>query len=366
MINLAQLEKKVLDGERLTPEEGVWMLSDDCDLQGLGALAQWERTRRFPDGVVTYVIDTNPNYTNICDTACKFCAFYRRPQDADAYTLSIEEVMARVSRAVGLGATTVLLQGGHNRDLPFNYYLELVRTLRAKFPQVTPHFFSASEIETMSEVSQLSVEEVLDQLWIAGQRTLPGGGAEVLSERVRRDLAPKKGGPSAWLKVHRAAHQRGFVSTATLMYGHLETPPDLVEHWNHLRGLQDETQGFLSFIPWSFKSEGTALQAKKIDPPGPQTYWRLLAASRLYLDNFPHVQASWFSEGQRVGQVALHYGADDFGGTLIDENVHAAAHFINRATAAQVQELIRQSGFLPRQRDTLFQPVSPPTPVSSF
>jgi cyclic dehypoxanthinyl futalosine synthase len=322
------------------------------------ALGNWAQRKRFekvPEKRVTFVIDSNPNYTNICDTDCLFCAFYRRPKDPDSYALTVDQVMEKVQKAADLGATTILLQGGHNRELPLSYYVELVKTMRQRFPQVTPHCFTASEIQTMAQVSQKSIEEVLAALWDAGQRTLPGGGAEILSERVRKKVAHKKGGPEKWLEVHRAAHKLGYRSTATMMYCHVETPEDIVEHWENIRSLQDETNGFTAFIPWSFKPNNTVLERKHPERTGPVPYLRMLAASRLYLDNFPHIQASWFSEGKKTGQVALHFGADDFGGTLIDENVHAAADFVNKASTEEVTTLIREAGFTPAQRTTMYE-----------
>lgn len=209
----------------------------------------------------------------------------------------------------------------------------------------------------MAAVENRPIEDILRALWDAGQRTLPGGGAEVLTERVRQKLAHKKGGPDKWLEVHRAAHKIGFRSTATMMYGHVETPEDIVEHWERIRALQDETGGFTAFIPWSFKPEHTVLERKHPERRGPVTYLRMLAASRVFLDNFDHIQASWFSEGKKAGQASLHFGADDFGGTLLDENVHAAAGFINKAGVEEVKTLIREAGFTPIQRTTLYETV---------
>jgi cyclic dehypoxanthinyl futalosine synthase len=349
------VERKVTSGGRLDAEEGRFLLSEECDLLALGDLANRRRAALHPDGRVTFVVDSNPNYTNVCDTDCLFCAFYRRPGDADAYALTVDQVMEKVKRAADLGATTILLQGGHNRTLPLDYYVSLVRTLRERFPKVTPHFFTASEIQTMAQVSGKSQEDVLRALWGAGQRTLPGGGAEILSERVRKTLAHKKGGPEKWLEVHRAAHGLGFKSTATMMYGHVETAEDIVEHWERVRALQDDTSGFTAFIPWSFKPGNTVLERRHPGRTGPVPYLRMLAASRLYLDNVPHVQASWFSEGKKTGQVALHFGADDFGGTLIDENVHAAADFVNKASTEEVVTLIHEAGFDAAQRTTLYE-----------
>ncbi len=351
---LSRIQDKVAAGERLDRADGHWLLSEAPPLD-LGSLAQEARFRRIPEKQVTFVIDTNPNYTNVCITDCQFCAFYRRPGDKEAYTLTVDEVMEKVAFAARAGATTVLLQGGHNPALPLEYYLDLVRETRRRFPSVTPHFFSASEIRTRSDVAGEPVPEILSRLRQAGQTSIPGGGAEILSERVRRRIEPKKGGPGAWLEVHREAHRQGFKSTATMMYGHVEQPEDVLDHLDSIRALQDEHGGFTAFVPWSFKPGNTLLEKWIKHYKGPNAYLRMLAVSRLYLDNFPHVQASWFSEGKRAGQVALSWGADDFGGTLFEENVHAAADFVNKTTVDEIVTLIRDAGFTPAQRTTDYE-----------
>ena len=351
---LAEIRDKVEAGKRLDRADGLWLLTD-APLLELGSVAQEARFRRIPEKRVTFVIDSNPNYTNVCVTDCQFCAFYRKPGDPEAYTLTVDEVMAKVDFAAQRGATTVLLQGGHNPALPLEYYLSLVSETRRRFPGVTPHFFTASEIRTMAEVSGKSMPEVLAALKAAGQTTLPGGGAEILSERVRKRIEPKKGGPAAWLDVHREAHRQGFKSTATMMYGHVELPEDVLDHLDAIRDLQDEHGGFTAFVPWSFKPGNTLLEKWIKQHKGPNAYLRMLAVSRLYLDNFPHVQASWFSEGKRAGQGALHWGADDVGGTLFEENVHAAADFVNKTTVGEIIALIREAGFTPAQRTTTYE-----------
>ena len=346
-----EIRAKVESGERLDRKDGRWLLADGPLLE-VGALADEARFRRIPERRVTFVIDSNPNYTNVCVTDCQFCAFYRKPGHPEAWTLTVDEVLAKIEFAAAKGATTVLLQGGHNPDLPLDYYLTIVRETRRRFPQVTPHFFTASEITTVAGVSGLTVTDVLDRLWDAGQRTLPGGGAEILSERVRTRIEPKKGGPAAWLDVHREAHRRGFKSTATMMYGHVEEVDDVLDHLDAIRALQDELGGFTAFVPWSFKPSHTLLEKWIKQYKGPNAYLRMLAASRLYLDNFPHVQASWFSEGKPAGQIALRFGADDWGGTLFEENVHKAAAYVNTVTVEEIVTLIREAGFTPAQRDT--------------
>jgi cyclic dehypoxanthinyl futalosine synthase len=323
----------------------------------LGALAHEVRRRRLDAGRVTYVIDTNPNYTNYCTVDCHFCAFYRKPGSgaADAYTHDVEGVMAMMERARSVGATTVLLQGGLNPEISWEFYPTIVREARRRYPEITPHFFSAPEIHQMVQVSGLTIRGVLEALYEAGQRTLPGGGAEILAKRVRKRISIKKGGPEAWLDVHREAHRVGMRSTATMMYGHVETPAEVVEHLDYIRDLQDETRGFTAFVPWSYKRGNTPMESKVKQIAGSSQYCRVLAASRIYLDNFDHIQASWFSEGKKTGQVALHFGADDFGGTLFEENVHLATGHVNKTTVAEIEALIREAGFTPAQRTTLYE-----------
>jgi cyclic dehypoxanthinyl futalosine synthase len=349
-----EIRAKVDGGERLDRKDGHWLLTE-APLLELGTLAADVRFWRIPDKRVTFVIDSNPNYTNVCITDCQFCAFYRKPGHPEAWTLTVDEVLAKVESAAANGATTVLLQGGHNPELPLEYYLTIVRETLRRFPQVTPHFFTASEIQTVAQVTGLAMTDVLDRLKAAGQRTLPGGGAEVLSARVRRRIEPKKGGPEAWLAVHREAHRRGFKSTATMMYGHVEEPDDVLDHFDAIRALQDEFGGFTAFVPWSFKPNNTLLEKWIKQHKGPNAYMRMLAVSRLYLDNFPHVQASWFSEGKKAGQIALNFGADDWGGTLFEENVHKAAAYVNTISVDEIVTLIREAGFTPAQRNTEYE-----------
>jgi len=350
------IERKILSGERLSAAEGVHLLSD-APLLELGSLAHAVRARKTDARLVTYVIDTNPNYTNVCTVDCHFCAFYRKPgaHAPDAYTHDVEGVMRMMAAADRLGATTVLLQGGLNPAIPWEFYPAIVREAKRRYPHITPHFFSAPEIHQMAEVSGLSLRGVLEKLHEAGQRTLPGGGAEILARRVRKRISVKKGGPEAWLDVHREAHRVGMRSTATMMYGHVETDAEIIEHLDYVRELQDETGGFTAFVPWSYKRGNTPMESKVKQVAGSSRYLRVLAASRLYLDNFDHVQASWFSEGKKTGQIALQFGADDFGGTLYEENVHLATGHVNKATVAELETLIREAGFTPAQRTTLYE-----------
>jgi len=357
----ADVRRAVLEGRRLTRDEAMLALTD-LPLLELGELAQVVRFRKVPERRVTYVVDSNPNYTNVCTVDCTFCAFYRKPQYVgdDVYTLDMEEVLAHVKKAEDYGCTTVLLQGGLNPQIPWEFYPALVRAVRERFPKITPHFFSAPEIQQMVEVSGLDVRGVLTALRDAGQVSLPGGGAEILSARVRKRISPKKGGPETWLEVHRIAHELGLRSTATMMYGHVETADDVLEHLESVRALQDKALaegqgGFTAFVPWSYKRDNTPLKKWVERNAGPARYLRTLAASRLILDNFDHVQATWFSEGKKTGQVSLHFGADDFGGTLFEENVHKATGHVNMTTVEETRTLIREAGFEPAQRTTLYQ-----------
>lgn len=351
---LARIRGKVEARARLDRAESRFLL-EEAPLLELGEMANFDRFRRHAAAEVTFVVDTNPNYTNVCEVDCTFCAFYRPPGHEEAYTHSVPEMLDRIGSAVDRGATTVLLQGGVNESLPLDYYLELVRGTRERFPGVTPHFWSAVEVEGMAKVSGLTTRQVLERLRDAGQDTLPGGGAEILADGVRRRISHKKGGAAAWLDVHREAHELGFRSTATMMYGHLETNEQVVEHLLAVRDLQDEFGGFTAFVPWSFKPGNTPLVKKIPEYAGPNEYLRVLAAARLVLDNFDHIQASWFSEGKKAGQVGLHWGADDFGGTLLEENVHACTGFVNRTSTDEVKVLIREAGFRPVQRDTHYR-----------
>jgi cyclic dehypoxanthinyl futalosine synthase len=353
---MAGIRSKVRSGGRLTREEGLELLQR-AGLLELGALAQEVRFRHNPERAVTFVIDTNFNYSNVCDAYCTFCAFFRPLGHTEAYAFTPEEMVEKIGRAAAEGVTTVLLQGGLHPELPLEYYEELVRLTCQRYPQVLPHFFSAPEILKMSEVSGLSVRDVLARLQAAGQRTLPGGGAEILSDRVKRKISRlyPKNRVADWVAVHREAQRLGYRTTATMMYGHLEEDEDVIEHLEVVRALQDETGGFTAFVPWSYKRENTALGKKVKEEAGPNRYLRIIALSRLYLDNVPHVQASWFSEGKKTGQVALNFGADDFGGTLFEESVMLAAGFYNRTTVEEVMALIREAGFQPVQRTTLYE-----------
>lgn len=358
-----QILDRVTQGDRLSADDGL-MLLRDAELLELSAPANWMRGRFNPPDRITYVVDTNLNYTNLCDAYCSFCAFYRTdPDDPSAYTYTVDQIMQKIGRAADQGVTTVLMQGGLNDRIPYDYYLEMVRETVRQHPSVMPHFWSAPEIWQMCDVSGKSPLQVMQDLWDAGQRTMPGGGSEILSDRVKATVsrfAPKDT-CQQWTDVHEAAHQVGFKTTATMMYGHIETDEEVIETLEHIRDVQDKalsndnSGGFTAFIPWSYKRDNTALAKHVATEAGPNRYLRIIAVSRLFLDNVPHIQASWFSEGKKTGQVALRFGADDFGGTLFDENVMLAAGFYNRTTENEVRAMISDAGFRPAQRLTNYE-----------
>jgi len=345
---------KACRGERITPGEGLELLAHG-ELVEMGAAANEIRFRKNPEPRVTFHVDTNPNYTNVCNVDCIFCAFYRHPGDEGAYTHTVDEMIASFKASAANGVTTVLLQGGVNPALPFSYYTELVERTVREVPGVTPHFFSTSEILGMSRVAGLSVRDVLLRLWEAGLRTIPGGGAEILSDRVKKKISHLKGTSADWAGVMREAHRIGYRTTATMMYGHLETDEDIITHLEVVRDLQDELGGFTAFIPWSFKPGNTPLEKIIPEYATPVRYLQMIALARIYLDNVPHIQASWFSEGKKTGQIALHFGADDFGGTLQEENVHAAARFVNRTSTEECIQMIHDAGFTAAQRNTVYE-----------
>lgn len=340
--------------DRISYEEGLDLFCN-ASLEELKERAQAIRFEKNPEPRVTFILDSNPNYTNVCQIDCSFCAFFRHKGAKDAYLKTVDEVMEDIARAERAGCKAVLLQGGVHPDLPIDYYVDLVRSCRARFPSIQPHFFSAVEIWNCAKVSKMTVRQVLQALWDAGQRTLPGGGAEILSERVRQIVSPKKIYEDGWIEVHSTAHEIGYKTTATMMYGHVEEPRDVLEHLTALRNAQDKIPGFTAFIPWSYKRDRTALRRTVKHWAGRDAYLRMIAFARIYLDNFDHIQGSWFGEGKEIGVESLHCGADDFGSLLLDENVHAATGFINHTDLNGILSMIRGAGFVPAERDYLYQ-----------
>lgn len=323
------------------------------------------RFEKHPAPEVTLVFDTNPNYTNVCTTDCTFCSFYRKPGDAEAYVLSPEQMAEKARSASTLGVTTMLLQGGHNPDLGIEYYLDVIDAVHAAAPEMHLHFFSPPEIEHIAGVSNLDTAEVLQRFWDAGLRTIPGGGAEMLVDRVRRRVSPKKTNANDWLRIMGEAHDIGFRTSATMTYGHLETDEDIIDHLLAIRTLQDRTGGFYAFIPWSFKPGDSPLSRLVPHAQLPSYYIRVIAIARIVLDNVDHIQASWFGEGWRAGQLALHSGADDFGGVLLEENVLFEADHRRASTVDHVLQVIRDAGFTPVQRSTFYERVSYPNDTAA-
>ncbi|MCS6997845.1 MAG: cyclic dehypoxanthinyl futalosine synthase [Aquificaceae bacterium] len=347
-----ELYDKVLEGERLTPEEALSLFEED--LLTLGYLANEARKRLHPENVVTFVIDRNVNYTNVCVAGCKFCAFQRKIGSPEGYVLSKEVVLQKVEELLSWGGTTLLMQGGLNPDLPLSYYEELISSIKENFPQVQVHSFSAPEVVYLAKIERLSIREVLKRLKDAGLDSLPGGGAEILSEEVRDFLSPGKCGVEEWELVHKTAHELGMTSTATMMFGHIERPEHIVEHLERVRRIQDETGGFTAFIPWTFKKGNTQLDTLEESPP--TYYLKVLALSRLYLDNFKNLQSSHVTQTMQVGVVGLHFGANDLGSVMMEENVISSTSY--RVSIPKVEDMvenIRSAGFIPAQRDTYYR-----------
>jgi cyclic dehypoxanthinyl futalosine synthase len=350
-MNCDSLADKVLAGERIDAAEAL-VLYRELPLPELGMLADAVRQRKHPERVVTYIVDRNINYTNVCDVFCTFCAFMRAEKDADAYVLTPEQVGAKVQELVDNGGVQVLLQGGHHPKLGIEYYLGLLRYLRAKFPQVNIHGFSPPEFCHFAKVFGMPVVEVIRQFKEAGLGSIPGGGAEILVDRVRDRISPKKCTANEWLGVMETAHGLGLNSSATMMFGHVETIEDRIEHLSRLRELQDKTHGFTAFICWTFQPENTRLRAATV---GAHEYLRTQALASIFLDNFANVQASWVTQGPPIGQVALCFGANDFGSVMMEENVVSAAGTTYRVDEPTIQRLIIEAGFIPRRRNNWYQ-----------
>jgi len=341
---------------RLSKEEAVELIRN-TDLKTLGRMASEMKAKLHPKKITTFVVDRNINYTNVCWVDCKFCAFYRHGKDDDAYVLTFEEIDQKIEELLSIGGTQILFQGGVHPKLKIEWYEELVEHIHQKYPEVTIHGFSAVEIDYIAKVSRISVEEVLKRLAAKGLSSIPGAGAEILSNRVRDIIAPKKIDVKDWLGVHRLAHKNGIKSTATMMFGTVETDEEIVEHWEHIRNLQDETGGFRAFIMWSFQPHHTNLAEEGIvtRKASPNRYLRLLAVSRLFLDNVKNIQSSWVTQGSYIGQMALQYGANDLGSTMMEENVVKAAGAVNRMNQQEMIRLIRDIGETPAKRNTAYE-----------
>jgi len=342
---------KAAEGGRLTPEEGLQVLQSH-DLTAIGQAADAVTQRLHPENVRTYNIDRNINYTNVCTAVCDFCAFYRRPKHAEGYILPREELLTKIEETVALGGDQILMQGGLHPDLDLAWYEELLHDIKSRFPQVNVHGFSPPELHHFTKVNNLPIKEVLTRLKEAGLGSIPGGGAEILVDRVRSAITRGKVMTDDWLNVNRVWHELGGRSTATMMFGHEETLEERIEHLERLRELQDETGGFTAFICWTFQPDNTDMS--EVAPSGSYEYLKTQAVARLYLDNFPNIQSSWVTQGLKIGQLALLYGANDMGSLMIEENVVAEAGTVHYLTLRQIREAISELGYVPRQRDVFY------------
>lgn len=347
-----QILDKAVAGQRLTPEDGLALF--DCrDLSALGRAADAVCRRLHPEPYRTYNIDRNVNYTNICAAVCDFCAFYRKSNDADAYVLPREVLYQKIEETIALGGDQILMQGGLHPSFKLEWYEELLRDLKAHYPQVNLHAFSPPEIWHFHKVNKLPLREVLQRLKDAGMGSLPGGGGEILADRVRKAMTVNKCLTDEWLEVHRVWHQLGGRSTCTMMFGHIETLAERIETLERLRQLQDETGGFTAFICWTFQPEHTDMA--DVPPAGAFEYLRTQAIARLYLDNIPNIQSSWVTQGAKIGQLALFFGANDMGSLMIEENVVASAGTVHYLTLEQIKTAIREAGYIPRQRNVFYE-----------
>jgi cyclic dehypoxanthinyl futalosine synthase len=358
--SLDELQQKVWDGGRINPAEARRLY--DLPLEELGALADRRRQLKKAEAydgrgneIVTYIVDRNVNYTNVCNVYCKFCAFYRVEGDDDAYVITFDEMDRKIEETIALGGTQILMQGGHHPKLTMQWYLDLLSHIKGKFPQINIHGFSPSEFIHFREVFKLPLEEIIGQFTKAGLGSIPGGGGEILVDRVRKRISPLKAMSDDWLSVMDVAHRQGLNSSATMMFGHVETVEERIEHLERVRVQQDATKGFTAFIAWTFQAEHTKLRAPTV---GAHEYLRTQALSRIYLDNFPNVQSSWVTQGQEIGQIALKHGANDLGSIMIEENVVSQAGTTFRMGVADMQRLIRDLGYEPRQRDNWYRLVN--------
>jgi cyclic dehypoxanthinyl futalosine synthase len=354
--SLDELLQRVWDGQRVSQAEALRLYH--LPLEELGALA--DRRRQLTkaaayDGrgneIVTYIVDRNVNYTNVCNVYCKFCAFYRTEKDDDSYVITHEEMDKKIEETIALGGTQILMQGGHHPKLSMQWYLDLLSHIKGKFPQINIHGFSPSEFIHFREVFNLPLEEIISQFVKAGLGSIPGGGGEILVDRVRKRISPLKAMSDDWMSVMDVAHRLGLASTATMMFGHVETVEERIEHLERVRAQQDKTKGFTAFIAWTFQAEHTMLKAPTV---GAHEYLRMQALSRIYLDNVPNIQSSWVTQGQEIGQVALKYGANDLGSIMIEENVVSQAGTTFRMGVADMKRLITDLGYEAHQRDNWY------------
>jgi cyclic dehypoxanthinyl futalosine synthase len=349
---ISYLLSKAVSGERLTPAEGLALLQSH-DLTAIGAAADAVTRRLHPEPFRTYNIDRNINYTNACTAVCDFCAFYRPPSHPEVYVLPMDVLLKKIEETVALGGDQILLQGGLHPKLPLEWYEDMLRTLRRHYPAVNIHGFSPPEIHHFTKISKLPLRTVLQRLQEAGLGSLPGGGGEILVDRVRASITRGKVMTDDWLNVMRVWHELGGRSSATMMFGHVETLAERIEHLDRIRQLQDETGGFTAFICWTFQPDHTDMA--HIPPAGAFEYLKTQAVSRLYLDNVPNIQSSWVTQGEKVGQLALLYGANDMGSLMIEENVVSKAGTVHHLTVDTIRRCIENAGYIPRQRNVFYE-----------
>jgi cyclic dehypoxanthinyl futalosine synthase len=367
-VEVKRLLEKAVAGGRLTPDDGLRIL-ESHDLVAIGVAADAVTKRLHPESYRTFNIDRNINYTNVCSAVCDFCAFFRRPKSPEGYVLDKETIYKKIEETVALGGDQILMQGGMNPELPLEWYEDLLRSLKEKFPQVNLHCFSPPEIHALHKLSRLPVKTVLERLKQAGLGSLPGGGGEILVDRVRKEMTRGKCLTDEWLNVCREWHQLGGKGSATMMFGHIETLAERIEHLERLRQLQDETHGFTAFICWTFQPDNTEMA--NIPPVGSFEYLKTQAVARLYLDNFPNIQSSWVTQGEKIGGLALNFGANDMGSLMIEENVVAEAGTVHHLTLDTIKRLIRETGYTPRQRNVYYElidsePVTEPNGASGL
>lgn len=363
-LRIAKLLDKAVAGDRLTFDEGVELI-ESRDLAALGRAADEVTRRLHPETYRTYNIDRNINYTNVCTAVCDFCAFFRKPKDSEGYVLAREELLQKIQETVDLGGDQILMQGGLHPEYKLEWYEELLHDIKAHFPQVNVHGFSPPEIHHFTKVSKLPLKTVLERLKQAGLGSLPGGGGEILVDRVRAEITRGKVMTDDWLNVHRVWHSLGGRSTATMMFGHIETVAERIEHLERLRQLQDETGGFTAFICWTFQP---GYEMAHLPAAGSFEYLKTQAVSRLYLDNFPNIQSSWVTQGLKIGQIALLFGANDMGSLMIEENVVAAAGTVHYLTLEEIRGAITELGYTPRRRNVFYELVdeTPPAPAPAL
>ncbi|HSR53268.1 MAG TPA: cyclic dehypoxanthinyl futalosine synthase [Acidobacteriota bacterium] len=355
MTTVEGILRKVYQGRRISSQDALQLMRADDGLHEIGKAADYVRWQKHPERVVSFLIDRNINYTNVCVARCTFCNFYRKPRHHEGYLLPKEQIFKKIEETVALGGTGILMQGGMNPDLKIDYYEDLLSSMRERFPEVHLHCFSPPEIVVLAKLSKLSLRQAVRRLRDAGLDSIPGGGAEILTERSRKEISPGKCTVEEWLDVMRVAHQEGLTTTATMMVGGGESLEERVEHLQRLRDLQDETGGFVAFIPWNVQLEDTPMSSDVQEEMGPVEYLRLLAICRIFFDNIKNIQVSWLTQGLQVGQMALFFGANDVGSIMIEENVISTAGAHYEAEANDLIKLVEQAGFTPAQRDTLYR-----------